>query len=362
VRQRITAVAVLAAVILLFLIVVVFKSGVWPVPNLRPQYDVSQHLTHSPTSGYFHTSYLQPAVFGVLGGKTIEAYVVYCGLLTLVFLIALIATFIHIHGWTWKLAGLLVFSVAMVPVYWIGMDGATLLLMLAVLTTFDRTWVWLFAMLLSWQHLEQAVLGFGILALTFLLSGRGVEFRRTSHILATLLAGRILLVVYLHFVGVHVTSDRTIFAVGHLRQFAAMWYSGWPWTLWSLCGVGWFLLLTRLRLTWPIFVVTPLVLLVLIAVTDHTRVGVIVLFPTLAYWAFLNPEFWREMRPAWIATAVVAYLLVPVVYVWGGLSCGSVFDHTVAQLRFRPSVSRWTMLDYYWPFVDGVCPRSSDIQ
>ncbi len=34
-----------------------------------------------------------------------------------------------------------------------------------------------------------------------------------------------------------------------------------------------------------------------------------------------------------------------------------LWEHTIAQVHVQPRVSRWTALDFFWPFVDGVCPR-----
>jgi len=136
-----------------------------------------------------------------------------------------------------------------------------------------------------------------------------------------------------------------------------MWASSWPMILWSLCGAGWLLLLGRLRHAWPATLAAVLALATLPLVADETRVGVVILFPALAYWVFFNREFWRPCPLPLVVGAVVLYLLAPPVYVWGGVVCGSVREHTIAQVHVQPRVSRWTALDFFWPFVDGVCPR-----
>jgi hypothetical protein len=349
-----------AAVILVALALVVLKSGVWLMPNLLDQFAVSQSLTNNalprPGTHYVYTSYLQPAIFGILGGKSVAAYAMYCALVALAFFTVLVVAFMKTHGLTWKLLGVAAFPVIMVPFYWVGMDGMTLLLALAVSVTLHTRWVWFFGLLLSWQHFEQAIMAFLILALTLVLAGHTPSLRRVALVLCVLLVGKAALIGYFHLVGLHLVVDRTYIVRTRIAEFVTEWRSSWPLILWSLCGAGWILLIATMRRTWPVLVAVLVALLTLLATSDQTRVGSIILFPTLVYWVFLDRRLWRELHWAWIAAALVAHVLLPVVYVWAGIPCRSVRSHTLRQLEAGVDLTRF---DWLGPFLDrttGVCP------
>ncbi len=345
-------------IVIVSLLVTLLKAGTWPVPGLDDQFRVAQALTGTPNANHLYTSYLQPAVFRLLGlPRTLEAYALYCGALAVLFLIVLSAALVHVHGASWKLVGVVAFPIVLVPVYWVGLDGGTLLLMLGVMLTLNGPWSWVFALLLSWQHPEHGLVGFSVLALTLLCAGHRVTFRRVLMVVGVLVAGQAALAAYFALVGVRVSQGRIAYAWQHFAEFVGMWRFSWPAILWSLCGTGWLLLLTQWRRVWPVFLAIVVVLVTLIAVADHTLVGVIGLAPTLAYWVFFGREFWQSLKPRWVSAALALHLIVPVTYVWGGLSCHSVLAHTITQVRTNPRMSRWTRLDYFYPFMNGVCPR-----
>ena len=340
------------------LVATVLKAGTWPIPGLHYQFSIAQALTSNPDANYLYTSYLQPATFRFLSlPRTLDIYALYCAALAVLFLIVFTVALVHVHGASWKLVGIIAFPIILVPIYWVGLDGGTLLLVLAVTLTLNSPWSWLFAVLLSWQHPEQGTLGFSVLALTLLCAGRRVMFRRVMMVVAVLLVGQAALAIYFVFVDVRVSHGRILYAWRHFAEFARMWLLSWPAILWSLCGAGWLLLLVQWRRVWPIFTAVPVVMVTLIVVTDHTRVGVIGLSPALAYWVFFNRDFWQNLKPLWLSGTLALHLIVPVTYVWGGLNCGSVLEHTIRQFRTSPWISQWTRLDYLYPFINGVCPR-----
>ena len=355
--RSVVLVVTTTAIVLLALALTVFKSGVWLMPNLAHQFAVSQSLTgqRMPESAnhYLFHSYLQPALFGSLGGQSLLAYAIYCGITTVVFFLALAFALITTHGPTWKLFAVITFPVVMVPFYWIGMDGLTLLLALAVTLALGTRWSWLLALLLSWQHFEQAVVAFLILAITLGAARRTGEVRRVAVVLVALLIGKAALIVYFHVVGVDLAGGRIDVVRQLLPEFLAEWRGSWPIVLWSLCGAGWIALLVTVRQTWPALVAVPFVLLTLLAASDQTRVGSIILFPTLVYWVFLNRPLWRELPGAWIGTMIAVHLLVPFVYVWAGIACGSVRGHTRGLITVGADVAR---VDTMRPFLEGVCP------
>jgi hypothetical protein len=70
-----------------------------------------------------------------------DAFVVYCLALTVVSIAVLLYVTLDYH----PLAGfaLFTFPVTMVPFYWIGQDGLTLLLMLGIVLNLHNRWSWL---------------------------------------------------------------------------------------------------------------------------------------------------------------------------------------------------------------------------
>lgn len=124
------------------------------MPNLKVQFTVSQHLTHNPFPDpfghYIFTSYLQPALFYLFGGRSVISYAIYASLITLVFLLSFLLWFVKYHGRCvaldrFKVLAAATFPAFMVPFYWIGMDGMTLLLMLGMMITPSRRWAVLLA-------------------------------------------------------------------------------------------------------------------------------------------------------------------------------------------------------------------------
>ena len=159
------------AFLTLFMLVAVGKCGFWLMPNLKEQHTISQsllvNLLPDANSHYLLTNYLQPLLFGLVGGHAFKTYIIYAALCALGFY----------AGFVWSrlnrpsnptvghlsLLAMGVFTVFETPAYWIGMDGLTLLLCLLIMLTLQTRWGLLFAALLSWQHFEQGMVGFLLL-------------------------------------------------------------------------------------------------------------------------------------------------------------------------------------------------------
>lgn len=137
-------------VLLLCFMVVIGKTGLWPMPSLLPQFSVSQNLTHNvfsdPNAHYFYSTYLQPAFFYAIGGRSLGSYLVFVSATTVAFFLIFLLWFVRFHGKEIALTQLKIipavtFPVFMVPFYWLGMDGMTLLLILAIMINFHSKWV-----------------------------------------------------------------------------------------------------------------------------------------------------------------------------------------------------------------------------
>jgi hypothetical protein len=325
---------------------VVVKSGVWVMPNIRAQFHVSQSLTGA--GNYLTTSYLQPAIFGVLGGRTLPAYIAYCSIVSLGFFVTFMVAHARRQDDPFRALGVVVFPVLSAPFYWLGVDGMTLLVMLATMLTMGSRWSWLFAALLSWQHFEQGIIAFTVLAITLAMTRQTRPLRHVAAILVALVLGKVALVIYFHAAGIVLANDRWDLMVTTLKETMTEWRSRWFLILWSLLGPGWLLVVARVRHTWPLLVAAGMVLVILVAVYDQTRVGVILLFPSLVYWITANRDLWTR---SWVAVLLLSHLAFPFAYLWGGVLCGSVRHYTVRQL----TRGDMTHLDAMEPIWGGAC-------
>ncbi|HYK94611.1 MAG TPA: hypothetical protein VE011_01935 [Candidatus Dormibacteraeota bacterium] len=331
------------------LLMVVGNTGFWPMPNLSLQFAVSQSLARvpfrDPTAHYLFFNYLEPALFGLLGGKSLIAYLVYALAVSLCFFGLFAVWFVRYHGprvavGEWKILPALTFPVFMLPFYWIGMDGMTLLLMLLVMITLQSRWVVLPALLLGLQHADQGMLAFAVLAGTLVLSlivKRDREtlkpLTQTLLALAGVVAGMLILDVWFAVGNVGIAGDRSTYLQTYYQVFLGSWGQSWPVIAWSLFGIAWVLVLREARTLWPILVAGAVVFISLVIVGDQTRVGVILLFPSLFFWVMMNRAIWTRLGRLSSAAIVVAYLLIPVVVVWGRPFVGSLWRYDVSVAR-----------------------------
>lgn len=336
-------------VITLSLLMVVGKSGVWTMPNLEAQFIVSQNLTHNPFLNPYaqciFTNYLQPALFGVLGGKSLLAYAIYVSITTIIFFLVFLFWFVKFHGKAValeqkKLLAVAVFPVFMVPFYWLGMDGMTLLLMLIVMLTFFSSWTILPAIFLAWQHFEQGIVAFtllsGTLAVAAIVSHDKNALQHLKiviRVIIGLLIGKALMLLWFHVAHIELAGGRYIWLQTQANEYIDQWKAGWPYILFSLLGVGWVLVLKSIKKSWPLVAGAVFVFIFLLVMGDQTRVGSIILFPTLFYWVLMDKELWNALTQKRLTILVVLHLVSPVVYVWGGYPFGSLWEYDLAEVR-----------------------------
>jgi hypothetical protein len=364
------------ALALLTLTLIIGKAGVWPLPALRMHFDISQSLTRNPlvhsNMHFLFTSYLQPAVFGLLGGDSLTAYFVYCAVLALTFMVVLLWALVRMHGPSWKLVAVAVFPVMALPFYWVGVDGATLLLLLVTTLALHSRLAPLCALLLSWQHFEQGFVAFLLLGVTFVATRNTGSLLRTALVLVVLLAGKLAMVAYFHFVGVQLAVDRVTFVRDMIHESLRQWRLNWPVMMWSVLGAGWIFVLVTVRRSWPVLIAAPLAFLVLLVVVDQTRVGAMILFPVVVYWILFNRPLWVELRWVLVVAVLALYLLVPFIFMWTGIPCYSVMAHTLEEVGegFRRAsrgqgplrIDQFKDYDFIEPYLDavtGACPRST---
>lgn len=339
---------VIAAGCVLF---VILKSGVWAMPNITVQHLVSQSLTVNPLSDpdeqYLYQNYFSPMIFGLLGGKSLASFVLFSAIISLLFLMIFIAWFVNYHGReiALKRNGLLttlVFPVFAVPFYWLGMDGMTLLLIFATLIAMQglawKTLSAFFAVLLSFQHFEQAVASYSLLTFTLIIP---LALRTKSHIgylyktlwvVLWVILGKIIMMLFFHMMGIEISGDRFAFTQKYLDAFLNQWKASWPWILYATFGAGWLLILFHFHESWPIVIVALLAFIALMVFGDQTRLSTIVTFPSLFYWFFANRQIW-ENRKTIHGGIVLLYIFVPFVYVWGGQPFGSMYKYDIELIK-----------------------------
>lgn len=330
------------------LIMIIRNFGVWLMPNLSVQFQISQSLAHNtlfyPEQHYLYTNYLQPAIFGLLGFNKFRYYVVYTTLITVLFVALFSVWFIHHHGQKiaineMKLFTALTFPVFAIPFYWIGMDGMTLLLMLFISINLSSRWVILSALLLGIQHFEQGLLAFILLGISILLSVVyqpydliKTEVRKILIILLGIVLGKVILTAWFWVMNVELMGSRTEYLESYVNLFIAAWFQFWPFIGWSFLGVSWLILIKKIKILWPFLTVSAIAFFFTAIVADQTRVGTIILFPSLFYWILRNKALWQKMNIKLSVALIILYLILPAVVVWGK-PYGSLREYNVQIIQ-----------------------------
>ncbi len=335
---------------LFLLIVVIGNTGIWYMPNIEGQYIMSQHLTKipfgDPNQHYMMTNYLQPFLFGIFGGNSLTQYLLFTFLTTISFLILFINWFIRTYSQMYetifyKLLALITFSIFMVPFYWIGMDGMTLLLMLLIMINYhDIKKSLFFAVLLGTQHSEQGLAGFllllGSLTIFTIVSKKRVEWKvieNPIYIILGIIFGKLMLLIWFSVAGIDLLTNRHIFLKQHLDIFINQWLAGWPFILYSMFGIGWILILRYLKYTYPLVLASLIAFIFVMVAGDQTRVSAIILFPSLFYWVFMNKPLINAITIKTSILVLSMYLLLPVVFVWEGYAFGSLLKYDLGVIQ-----------------------------
>ena len=358
----------------LCIFMVAWNSGIWPMPNLGAQYAVSQSLLKNPfpdpMAQYIMTNYLEPFLFGCFGGKGVGAYFIFCLLVSVAFVATFCIWFLIYHGKDVALNGgailtALTFPVFFIPFYWVGMDGMTLLLMLATLILFNRRLVLIPAILLGFQHFEQALAGFLVL-----LGAQCIEyaFRRdqknfraiaqTVLILIGVALGKILLQAWFRLFGIDLTGGRMNYLGADAGHFFQNWRLHWSVILWALCGTSWLYVVLALKRVWPILPAALITFLFMGVVGDQTRVGVIILFPSIFYWIFRNKELQIKTSGWKNYLFVIIYTIVPITVVWGAPHHDlRLYDWKTFQ-ELRANTFDLSQFNWLEPFVGSVAGKN----
>lgn len=312
---------------------IIANTGLWLMPNLSTQFWVSQNLVRNPfatsEADYLYSSYLMPALFWLFGGRSLMLYIAFAFCLSLAFIGGFSVWFVCHHGQKtaideFKLFTVLTFPIFFIPIYGIGMDAMTLLLILAILVYWSSRWRFIPAVLLGIQHFEQGLLSFLVLAFSIVLSfispaerKNKIDLPPLAIVIVSIIFGKAFLKIWFWLCNLKIRSERVTYLQDTWQNLLENWLQYWPLIAWSLFGVGWLIVLTKSRVFWPLLTVAILMILLTMTVFDQTRVSAIVMFPSLFYWLLRDKAFWKALNLKLSIAVLVLYLIVPPVFVLG---------------------------------------------
>jgi hypothetical protein len=331
------------------------------MPNINGQHLVSQNLLNNPftdpNAHYIYTNYLQPLLFKLFGGSTLNQYLVYTLLNTLAFFAVFFLWFLkqdnskNFH----KSIAIIIFPVFTIPFYWIGMDGMTLLLMLLIMINMTSKLGLVFAILLGLQHFEQGLVGclilFGSLVMHRIISAEDHSWqaaKKVMYIIGAIVLGKLLLSLWFSINTLVVLGDRAAYLESHLDTSVTQWLGSWPYILFSIFGFGWLLILKNAKTTYPLLIAALVAFVFVITVKDQSRVAILLLFPSLFYWVFINRAVVDGVSAKHAVAILALYLLFPTVIVWEGEIQGALLkaDRQAIQAIKQNSFD----YDFFAPF------------
>jgi len=332
-RQLILAVCLIALV----------KTGIWHIPNLGYFGAVAQDPFSNPFADpeqhYLFWTWLGSFIAWAIGATGGAAFL----LLHLFFALAFCALFIRTVFASLPEAeartGLVLFAllpVSTTALFWIGPDGLTLLLMMAALAMPGAPAAALvLGVLLGMQHFEQGFFAAGaLLFVALVMRWQGQPFRHpilsAALFFAGVVLGKLALVAIFARYGVVVNSGRLHYLLTNLTDLLAQFWFHWQVILWSVLGLGWFLVFKSFeagrRYVAPLVAFAGLLLLLPIS-GDQTRVVAIASFPLVASTWLLDADFPKRLPKPTVAILATLWLVVPYAWVWQGKPMWSVFPY-----------------------------------
>ena len=239
---------------LIFILIgcMVVKVGIWQMPNLDSSLAIAQNpfmnaFTENPDAQYLMSSWLSAFVAWCLNLKHLTWFFI----LHLSCSIGFVLLFAKKAFETQSLNNakkavilFFLFPVSATSFFWVGMDSATLLLMMLSLYFFENVkWSFLFACLLGMQHFEQGF--FSALALIFPILVNRFEGEKNDLLLkhvavyfCGVLVGKLLLLVIFKSVGINLVSNRILIAKTTIKIYVQQFFFHFQVILWSILGVG----------------------------------------------------------------------------------------------------------------------------
>ena len=327
---------------------VLVKVGIWVFPFVYRRFELARDPFTNPyavpESDYVLSSWLGPFLAWLLGVRDFEAFVAFQFVLAL--------GFVALFGWLAarrlppdlaRTATVLfvLLPVSATPFFWVGVDGLTLLLLLAALAAAPRVaLVFAFGLLAGVEHFEQALVGTAALCGAVALgrplgASSSVPLRACVALLAGVVAGRLVLAGVFHAAGLHARVDRLDWLLLGLDGMVGHFLANAHVVLWSALGVGWLVALRfadRGRRALPFFLALAGLCLMMVVTNDQTRVVAVVTFPLIYVHWLSDRDFLASLGRTEVAGLFGLWVLVPWTWTWNGMVETSVFPYDVALL------------------------------
>ncbi|QCK84702.1 hypothetical protein E8L99_02335 [Phreatobacter aquaticus] len=343
------------------------KTGIWHIPNLYYSLKIAQNpfavAIADPGGQYLTTSWLAPVIARLLGATSEGPFL----LVNLGFAVAFTTLFLSLTfaRLAEREARIAIVIFAALPVsgtayFWVGNDGLTLLLLLAVMALGDRALAAaVIGIALGMQHFEQAMVSLTLVTIAIFATerwyaGQVHSWRTGLAALAGVAAGKLALITIFHLSGMEVAGRGAWF----LAYFGIQQEQFWLHTqviIWSILGTGWLVALRygdRGRTSIPFFICLLGILPLAAFVGDQTRVLAIVTFPLLYVFWLADRDFLASLTRKEVGGLFLIWLLVPWIWVWGGEPKWSVFPYGIAYAiaKFTPFYQLPPIDIGNWPF------------
>ena len=346
----------------------IVKVGIWMAPYLYSSLAIAKNpfintFVDKPNAQFLMYSWLTPFVTWCLNLTNITTFFLFHLCCSIGFLVLFAKKAFETQSLNnAKKAVILffLFPVAATSFFWVGMDSATLLLMMLSLYFHENVkWSFLFACLLGMQHFELGfvsalALMFPIVVNRFQGENNDLQLKHVIIYLSGIIIGRSLLVMIFKSSGIVLVNNRELHAVINCKRYIKEFLLHFQVILWSILGVGWLLVFRFYQLYAFQKALLLSILVVGIFITsfvgDQTRVACIILFPLI--WVFLlnNSEFLEKLTWIEIISGLGLWLIIPWISVWG-TPRWSVFPYDVYCILYKLfHYLPWPDNAWVWPF------------
>lgn len=332
----------------LIFIVVLFKTGIWYIPNLGASQLIARnpfvYSFQDPNADYLYWSWLGPFLAWFAAATSDLSFFIFHLLFSLGFTVLFVTVAFAKLPDREARTSLVLFSVLPVSAtsyFWVGYDSITLFLMMLALATPRVLPVVLFSgIALGMQHFEQAFFGAAGVLFALILSNRNKDEMEypikwaLALIIGVIIGKIVLFAVFKHF-SVSVNPGRIYWMRQHLRPLLYEFFFHFHYIVWSVLGLGWIIAIKYLddgKRSAPFFISLGAQLVLLSVSADQTRVLAIVSFFLVSVYWLLSHNFLTQISNQLASLIFLIWLVSPWSWVWGGLPKWSVFPYDVAYI------------------------------
>ena len=320
-----------------FVSLLVVRTGVWFMPNYSQSLSIINNPFESPPlppeQQYIYGSWLIHFIGFLVGASSPWKFFLLNGFFTFCFLMVLfwIARRSAPHQMAPFLFGLLCLTpAASVAIFWVGMDGLTLLLMAVsiALLRHGLLWgLWVIGFLLGLQHSEMGVVAYLLFVVSLAIKRDWRTMKLALHVLAVLIVTKVVFEFVLSANQIEYLS-RSEWLVENMGQSLAMFAWSPVAIIWSAMGALWITFVSKHhRVSVPRHVLVPVILALIPTMLsiDQTRTLAIVLFPVIAWHLVSDQELTLKLYQRLRMRGLVLLSIIPSVVVWQGQPYTSIF-------------------------------------